>query len=125
MESDVQVVWWALLLGGVCGGIARLALQGAFELPYGYRDAVTGRWVVVPGFAGDLLLGPAAAFILGGASAATYDFQTAYDARGFWGPFIASIPAGLASAQVLQGLARERLDALAEELLLRAKEVSS
>ncbi len=121
MDEGPNVVWWALLLGGALGGLTRTVLAGAIELPYAFRDPSTRRLVIVPGFAGDLVLGPAAAFVVCGASAATYNFQGGFDARGFWGPFIASISAGLASAQLLQALARRQVDELEAALLQRAQ----
>jgi len=121
MDDGANVVWWALLLGGVLGGLARTVLAGALEMPYAFREPATRRLVIVPGFVGDLLLGPAAAFVVCGASAATYNFQGSFDARGFWGPFIASIPAGLASAQLLQSLARRQVDELEATLFTRAE----
>ncbi|MCK9517567.1 MAG: hypothetical protein M0R74_00860 [Dehalococcoidia bacterium] len=121
MDDGANVVWWALLLGGAIGGLSRTVLAGALELPYAFRDPTTGRFLVVPGFAGDLLLGPAAAFVVCGASAATYNFQGSFDARGFWGPFIASIPAGLASAQLLQSFARRKVEELEMTLFQHAR----
>jgi hypothetical protein len=109
-------------LGGAIGGMVRSLLTLRIEFPYLERDSLTGQLVFIPGFVGDLVLGPVAALVLGGAGAATFDFQTAYDARGFWGPLIASITAGLASAQVLQTVARARVSELQETLVERAED---
>jgi hypothetical protein len=68
--------------------------------------------VIFPGFVGDLVLGPIAALMLGGAGASTFDVQTAFDARGFWGPFASSVAAGLASAHMLRSATETALDHL-------------
>jgi hypothetical protein len=102
METEAaRVVWWAILAGGFLGGLARILLAAQVELPYAAREPLTGRIILVPGVLGDLLLGPIAALVLAGAGAATFEVQTAFDARGFWGPFAASVAAGLASAHIL------------------------
>jgi hypothetical protein len=102
METEAaRVVWWAILAGGLLGGVARILLAARIELPYVAREQLTGRLVVVPGVAGDLILGPIAALVLAGAGASTFDVTGGFDARGFWGPFTASIAAGLASAHIL------------------------
>jgi len=102
MEAEAaRVVWWSVLAGGFLGGVARILLSARIELPYVAREQLTDRLVVVPGVAGDLILGPIAALVLAGAGASTFDLQTQFDARGFWGPFTASIAAGLASAHIL------------------------
>jgi hypothetical protein len=103
METEAaRVVWWAILAGGFCGGLARIVLAAQIELPYLAREPASGRLVVFPGVIGDIVLGPIAATLLCGAGASTFDMQTAFDARGFWGPFASSVAAGLASAQMLR-----------------------
>src|SRR3954466_13616545 len=99
--DTAAVVWWALPLGGALGGLARLLLARRIEFPYFGREPTTGQLILVPGFVGHLVLGPIAALVVGGAGAATFTFQGSFDSRGFWGPFNASIPAGLVAAEAL------------------------
>ena len=118
MESaeSVAVVWWAILAGGFLGGVARILLASQIELPYAAREQLTGRIIIVPGVLGDLVLGPIAALVLGGAGAATFEVQTAFDARGFWGPFAASVAAGLASAHILHAASEAAMSRVEEAL---------
>lgn len=123
MESEgTHVVWWAFALGGFAGGAARVLLDGAFILPRVERLRATGQTVVVPGSFGPLLLGPVAAFVMAGAGAGAFNFQAAYDARGFWGPFIGSIPAGMGATLVLSQVTKAHLDRAAGRLLEKAAE---
>jgi len=121
-----RVVWWAILAGGFLGGVARILLSTRIELPYVAREELTGRLIVVPGVAGDLVLGPIAALVLAGAGASTFDVQTGFDPRGFWGPFTASIAAGLASAHILHVVSESTLaeveSAIETEISIRLDE---
>ena len=118
MESEgTHVVWWAFALGGFAGGAAKVLLDGAFILPRVERLRATGQTVVVPGSIAALLLGPVAAFVMAGAGAGTFDFQGGYDARGFWGPFIGSIPAGMGATLVLAQVTKAHLERAANRLL--------
>jgi hypothetical protein len=75
-QSVSAVVWWALLLGGAIGGLARTVVKGNVGLPYGYRDPITRQRIVVYGSIGEVFLGIVAALVFAGASAATFRFQT-------------------------------------------------
>jgi hypothetical protein len=112
-----QVVWWALPLGGLLGGIAKPLIDGRIEFPFVSRDKSSGQLFLLPGFIGPLVLGPIAALVVGGLAAATFDFQTAFDVRGFMGPFIASIPAGIAADQLLQAAAKKAVDSFQERVV--------
>ncbi len=111
------MVWWALPLGGLLGAVARLIIAGGFDLPYWAEMHTTGQRVWIPGFIGDIVLGVTAAFVVGGLSASTFDFQGGFDSRGFWGPFIASISAGLAASQLLTNAASHRLEEVKEDIV--------
>lgn len=115
------VVWWSLVLGGLLGAVCKSLLAARIELPYASKLGETGQIIVVPGILGDLVLGPVAAMVLLGASASTFSFQTAYDAQGFWAPFISSIIAGIGAAQLLRNQVEERLDKVEASLLGRAE----
>ncbi len=117
METEAaRVVWWAILAGGFLGGLARILLSARIELPYVAREELTGRLVVVPGVAGDLVLGPIAALVLAGAGASTFDVTSGFDPRGFWGPFTASIAAGLASAHILHVVSEANISDVASAI---------
>jgi len=94
-------------------------LSSRIELPYILRLKNSGQIVIVPGFVGDLALGPAAALVLLGASASTAHFQTAYAPAGFWAPFISSIVAGLGAAQLLQAQVKQRLESVEQSMMER------
>jgi hypothetical protein len=51
------IVWWALLLGGMIGGFARCLLRFQLEFPYLYKDPLTKRRILLPGFLGDIVIG--------------------------------------------------------------------
>lgn len=121
--EEIKVVWWALLLGGLTGGVTRTLISLRIEFPYVTREPHTRQIVLVPGFVGDLLLGPIAALLLAGAAASTFQFQAAFDARGFWGPFISSIAAGIGSAQFIQERAKQNLTELERKLVKAAEEL--
>lgn len=118
---DTTIVWWALVLGGLGGGLTRSFMDLRIELPYAWRDKVTGGIIISPGVVGNMLLGAVAAFLLNGATAATLEFQTAYDSNGFWGPFSSSLVAGIGSAQILQTRAKQVIANLEETLLSEAE----
>ena len=120
-----RVVWWALVLGGLVGGFAKLLLDGQIVMPKVVRLKVTDQTVIVPGFLTPIFLGPIAAFVLAGAGAATFNFQTGFDPRGFWGPFIGSIPAGVGATYVLNQATRARLESAQENLLEEAEQNES
>jgi hypothetical protein len=120
---DVQgVVWWALVVGGAIGGFARCLVNIKIVLPYWYRDAVTGGFIVIPGSPSEVLLGPIAALVLQGAGAATFTLQTEFDARGFWGPLLLSIPVGILAGEFLNQRARITLQESERRLLDAAEE---
>ena len=121
--EEIKVVWWALLLGGFTGGAARTLISLRIEFPFVTREPHTRQIVLIPGFVGDLLLGAIAALMLAGAAASTYQFQAAYDARGFWGPLSSSIAAGAGSAQFIQERAKQNLAELERKLVKAAEEL--
>lgn len=118
---EQYVVWWALPLGGALGGIARVFLARRVEFPYFARERLTGQLILIPGFLGQVAIAAIAALVVGGAAAATFSFQGGFEARGFWGPLVASISAGLAAAQTLTAAANGRLDGLEKDLLSKAE----
>jgi hypothetical protein len=122
---EIHVVWWALVAGGFLGGLSKLLVDGRFVFPSMAYLETTNERIFVPGFVADLLLGPVAAFVVAGAGAATFDFQSEFNQRGFWGPFIGSIPAGLGASYFLAQATKARLDKAEERLLGRAKEAEA
>lgn len=122
-EEITRVVWWALPLGGLVGGIARCFLDLKIELPFYHRYDTTNQIVLVPGFIGNLVLGPIAAVVVAGLATATvYNFQTDFDEKGFFGPFAASIVAGIAAVSYLEGRAKQVVNEAEQEVLSRAEE---
>lgn len=121
--ADAPIVWWGLLAGGGLGGLVRLALQARVELPYVYRDAATGRLVVVPGVLGHLVIAPLVPFLVIAPAAGLGNLQGGFDAAGFWNAVMLSVLPGLLAAEIVEALTRGGLDRLQSDLLDRAKEV--
>lgn len=120
---DAPIVWWGLLAGGALGGLVRLALQARVDLPYVYRDAATGRLVIVPGVAGHLVIAPLVPFLVLAPAAGLGHLQGGFDAAGFWNAVAISVLPGLLAAEVVEALTRSGLDQLQSDLLDRAREV--
>ena len=123
--EGVRVVWWAFVLGGLLGGLCKVLLDGQIVMPRVAYLETTGETIVVPGFLAPLFLGPVAAFLMAGAGAAVFEFQSSFDQRGFWGPFVGSIPAGIGATYTLAQITRSRLEDAASELFEQAQPVDN
>ena len=119
--EEIKVVWWAILLGGLVGSIGRMLFTQRIEFPYLGKEPLTQQIILVPGFVGDLLLGPIAALMVAGAAASSFEWQTAFNAPGFWGPFFSGAMVGLGGAQILQDRARQNLVELERQLVQAAE----
>jgi hypothetical protein len=108
-ETAQGIVWWALLLGGVLGGFTRCLLRLRLEFPFVYRDPLTKRTIFLPGFLGDIFVGPVAALVFQAASVGTVPFQTEFNDKGFWLPLIVSIPVGMFAADYLSVRTRDAI----------------
>lgn len=125
MPTEVEltkVVWWALPIGGLLGGLARSLIATEIEFPRFKKYKITGKIVLIPGTFGNMILGLIAALVLAGSAAATFQFQGGWDTRGFLGPLASSIAVGIGSAEYLQKRAKEVLDDTKETLNHRSRE---